>query len=162
MFADEAVLIADTYNDRLLRIWHIGAADPCPAEPSIGVAFDTDLFQERRDVAWRPEDHPQLDTGAFEALREIGYGIAHGRAGAEGPAHWRTRPFVLRAFSDGPTTAALFAVHRLGSGQERSTGFSFAAARFMFGSERAAEPKVVRDHAGEKAVEQTVWRATFA
>lgn len=162
LFAGDSALVADTHEGRILRIWRLGPGVPCPAEPSIGVAFDTDLYQARRDVMLRREDHPQLDPAAFETVREIGYDIAHGWSGDDGISNWRTRPFLLRAFSDGTTGVALFAVHRLGSGHVRSTGFFFAAARFAFGLDKTVEPQIVRDRAGEKATEQAPWRTNFA
>lgn len=162
LFAGKAALIADLHNGRLQRIWRLGAEAPRPAEPAVGVPFDTDLFQARRDTALRREDHPHLDPQAFDGLCEVGYRLAHGWTHADGPSVWRTRPFAIRAFSNGESAAALFAIHRLGSGVARSAGFSFAAALFGFGANAGTEPKIVRDIAGENAVENTVWRTGFA
>lgn len=162
IFAGEAALFADTYDNRILRIWRLGSGEPCAAEPSIGLPFDTDLFQSRRDVALRREDHPELDLDGVKSVGEIGYSLAHGWQNTDGPPNWRTRPFLLRAFSSGNTGAALFAVHRLGPGQQRSSGFSFTAAKFGVGSDRSADLKIIRDLAGEKAIEKRPWRMHFA
>ena len=162
LFAGDASLIADVHNERILRIWRLGSGEPGFAEPAIGVPFDTDLFQLRRDVALRSEDHPELDPDAFDPLQKIGYDLAHGWTHIDHLPSWRTRPFLLRAFSEGKTGAGLFAVHRLGPARKRSAGFFFVAAKFAFGSAKPAAPKIVRDVAGEKAVEKAIWRTSFA
>lgn len=109
----------------------------------------------------RAEDHPQLAPAAAETVRRIGERIAHDWTPADGPPPWRTRPFLLRAFSGDGAGAALFAVHRLGPEEQRTTGFAFAAARFQTGSD-AGVALIVRDLAGEKAVERLVWRTRVA
>lgn len=162
LFAGDDALVADIHDEKILRIWRLGPGAPVPAEPAIGVPFDTDLHQARRSVALRPEDHPELDPVALETVRAVGYELAHGRDAEEGPAPWRTRLFVLRAFSSGHTAAALFAVHRLGSERTRTAGFSFLAARISFGPEKHTAPHVVRDRAGEQAIERATWRTGFA
>ncbi len=161
LFVGDAAVFADIFDNRILRIWRLGPGLPCAAEPRIGVPFDTDLFQSRRDIALRREDHPQLDPNAFEPVQEIGYRLAHEWSADDSHPPWRSRPFLLRAFSNGNSGAALFALYQLGSGQQRSVGFSFAAARFNFGSASLANPQIVRDLAGEKAVEQAAWRTGF-
>ena len=162
MFAGQSALFADVYDERILRIWRLGPGAPRHAEPALGVPFDTDLSQARRDVALRREDHPQLASEAIAAVRDVGYGLAHDWQEADGPPNWRTRPFLLRAFSNGTTGAALFAVHRFGPKEQRSSGFSFVAARFGFGPGTSPEPKIIRDRAGERAVEDRQWRTGFA
>lgn len=161
LFGDGAALVADLYGERILRIWRMSAGDPGEAEPAIGVAFDTDLFQSRRDIAMRAEDHPDFDARGLDAVAHIGRSIAHDWS-AGGQPDWRTRPFLLRAFSQGDAGAALFAVHRLGPDTVRSAGFAFAAARFAIRDEADATVHLVRDRAGEAAVEQRPWRANFA
>ncbi len=161
IFAGKAALIAETYGHGIQRIWRLDPGDPLDAEPDIGVAFDTDLFQARRDVAFRREDHPEMQSDGFEIIEDIGYGLAHGREAGDAAPAWRVRPFLLRAFSDGTSGVALFAVHRLGPGAIRSAGFSFAAARFVLGEDRKQQPHLVRDRAGEKAVEKAQWLSRF-
>ena len=162
LFAGDAALFADIYDGGILRIWRLGSGEPCGAEPSIGVPFDTDLCQARQDFAMRHEDHPELADAACDTVSQIGYRIAHDWSEADGAPSWRVRPYLLRAFSNGRTGAALFAVHRLGSGGERSVGFAFAAARFVFGIDASCDPQIVRDLAGEKAVEGKRRRTSFA
>ena len=137
--------MADVYEGGILRIWRIASGDPQTGERAIGVAFDTDLFQERRGVGWRTQDHPELTPDAHDTIEETGYRLAHGWTGEDSAPAWRTRPFVLRAFSDtgAGMGAVLFAVHRLGPARERSVGFSFAAARFALGSGDAARIHIV-------------------
>ena len=40
-----------------------------PAEPAVDVAFDADMRQERGDVCFRAEDHPELPAH----LRRVRY-----------------------------------------------------------------------------------------
>lgn len=161
IFAGEAVLFADVFGDHILRIWRLGPGEPSATQPAIGVAFDTDLFQSRRDAVLRMEDHRELHADAKEIVEQIGYSLAHEWTPEDGSPALRARPFCLRAFSNGNIGAALFAVHRLGSGKVRSAGFAFAAARFALGKDGNQEPLIVRDLAGEKAVEKAVWRTRF-
>ena len=158
LFTEDAALFADLHGERIARIWRLGPGEPREPEPAIGVAFDTDLVQSRRDVALRPEDHPRLAPDAVGAVTAIGRDIAHGWMPERGLPNWRTRPFLLRAFSDGDRSAALFAVYRLGAGFERSAGFAFVAAHLSVADGELASSHIVRDLAGEKAVEAAVWR----
>ncbi len=161
IFAEDVALIADIYEGGILRIWRLGPGTPCPVEPALGVPFDTDLYQARRDVAYRAEDHPDLATEAIGGLERAGYGIAHLWSQDSHVANWRIRPFALRAFSGTSEHAVLFAVHCVGAGQQRSVGFSFVACRFQTGSKGNASAQIVRDQAGERAVEQAEWRTGF-
>lgn len=161
IFAGDDALVADVFEERILRIWRLGPGEPLPAEPAMGVAFDTDLFQSRRDVAYRWEDHPQLQQIARGPLMEVGYRIAHTQELGDVRPSWRVRPFLLRAFSGQGSHAALFAVHRLGSSSVRSAGFSHAAAHFVAGEEAAKASRITRDMAGERAVERSPWNTRF-
>ncbi len=159
IFEGENALFASTYGDLIARIWRLGPGEPGAVEPAIGVPFDTDLRQSRVDVAFRAEDHPALAADAAAAVVAIGANLAHGWAAGEGEGAYRTRPFVLRAFSNGDRGAALFALFRLGPDAVRSAGFSFAAVRFRFDGSGVAEHHVVRDLSGEAAVGAAPWRA---
>ena len=159
LFATDAVLFADVLNGRIARIWRLGGGEPVAREPAVGVAFDTDLVQSRRDVAWRAEDHPELHPSHLEAVVVLGRDLAHDWTAGEVAADWRARPFLLRAFSTDAACAALFAVHRVGAEAERTVGFSHVAARWS--ATQGAAPKlaqVVRDRAGERAAEAAPWR----
>lgn len=159
IFEGDNALFASTYNDLIARVWRIGPGEPGAVEPTLGVPFDTDLCQSRADVAFRTEDHPALGVDAAAAVQTIGAGLAHGESGAEQDISYRTRPFVIQAFSEGDRGAALFAVFQLGSGTVRSAGFSFAAARFRFEESSLTEYHVVLDIAGKAAIAQAQWRA---
>lgn len=161
IFDGDHVLFASLYGDRIARIWRIGPGEPHDAEPAIGVPFDTDLRQARRDLAFRAEDHPALAAEAAGAIETIGRELAHGWA-AEGTDAYRTRPFAIEAFSDGERGAVLFAVYRLGGDTVRSSGFFFAAAAFTLADGKLAESRIVRDSAGEAAIVQRQWRTHFA
>lgn len=122
--SQQEALIADVYDGRIGRLWRIGeGAAPLP-EPAVSVAFDPDLSQARGDVLIEPEDHPELDDGAFSDV------VAAGRAllgeTTSVPIH-RARAFCVRAFSGATGTAALFAVYRLSGGTVRRSGFAYAA-----------------------------------
>lgn len=121
----EVALVADLYDGRIGRLWRLGAG-PSPApEPAVAVAFDTDLRQVRGDVSFRAEDHPELASANYDAV------IAAGNAllGADhAPALHRARAFVVRAFSVGEATVALYAIHRLTAEAPRQAGFNYAVA----------------------------------
>ena len=159
IFEGDNAMFAVLYGDRIARIWHMGTGEPGHAEPMIGVPFDTDLRQSRRDVAFRAKDHPALAEADAQTVESIGRQLAHGGA-AVGKAY-RTRPFVIQAFTGAGRGAALFATHRLGGETVRSTGFSFVGAAFHSGGGDLTESRVVHDFAGLKSIEQRPWRTGF-
>ncbi len=162
VFDGDNALFADLYGDDIGRIWRLGSGEPAVAEPAIGVPFDPDLWQARRDVALRREDHPALSDAGAVAVEAIGRDLARAWDGAGGQGDYRVRPFLLRAFSAGDTGAALFAVYRLGPLAQRSAGFSLAAASFQLSGGSLAGYSVVRDQAGEAAVRQALWQPRVA
>ena len=162
VFDNEVALFADLYGDDIARIWRLGPGEPAMSEPAIGVPFDPDLWQSRRDVALRREDHPALSDGGAAAVEQIGQDLARNWDAADGPGDYRVRPFLLRAFSDGDRGAALFAVYRLGPLAQRSAGFSLVAARFQVHGSGPAAYAVTRDAAGEAAVAQAPWQPRVA
>jgi hypothetical protein len=114
-------------------------------------------MQSRGDVAMRAQDHPALSTEAIRHVEAIGRSLARNWDATQEKAHFRCRSFLVRAFSEESASVALFAVHRLGPAAVRTTGFSYAAALIdLDGGEHTA--RVVRDRAGETAVELRVWR----
>lgn len=157
LFDGETALVADVFGDNILRIWRLGSGEAAEAEPAIGVPFDPDLMQSRGDVAMRAEDHPALSREAIPHVETIGRSIARDWTAGEGAAPYRCRAFLVRAFSQGSSHAALFAVHRVSSTAVRTTAFAYAAA---FIDVNGDEPLicVVRDKAGEAAGEQRRWR----
>lgn len=162
IFEGETALVASLYGDLIARIWRLGPGAPGEVEPALGVPFDTDLRQSRVDVAFRAEDHPSLAVEAIPAVQTIGRDLAHGWTEGHGEGAYRTRPFVIRAFSDGDRGAVLFALFQLGSDVIRSAGFTFAAAHFRFAGEKVIERHIVRDLAGEAAIVAAPWRAHVA
>jgi len=159
VFDGEHALFADLYGEDIARIWRLGPGLPAHAEPAVGVPFDPDLWQERRDLAWRREDHPQLSEAGADAVHAIGCKLARHWEPGNGAGDYRVRPFLLRAFDgqgDGQG-AALFAVYRLGPSAQRSAGFSLVAASFQLAGGALASHALVRDLAGEAAVQQAPW-----
>lgn len=161
--AEDAALFATLYGERIARLWRLGPGEPAEAEPAIGVPFDTDLRQSRRDVAFRPEDHPALSATGAEVVEAIGRDLAQGWNGTEDQlSAYRRRPFAIQAFDDGNHGAVLFGMYQLGPDAVRSSGFTFVAATFNLGSDRPAARQVVHDPAGKAALALRPWRTTFA
>jgi hypothetical protein len=155
----ENALFASTYGELIARIWRIGPGEPGAVEPSLGVPFDTDLRQSRVDVGFRAEDRPALSADAASVVATIGADLAHGWTEGQGEGAYRTRPFLIRAFSNGADGAALFAIYRLGPDAVRTSGFAYAAARFRIENGQLVSCRIVRDLAGEAAVAAAQWRA---
>jgi hypothetical protein len=123
LIGHDDALIADVYDGRIGRLWRVGKDITLPHEPAIDVAFDPDMRQQRGDVLFRAEDHPELNPAGAE--RVLDAARAHlnelRRTGA-----LRSRAFVVRAFGNGDSTAALLAVHTLGNETNRTAGFGYA------------------------------------
>ncbi len=162
VFDGEHALFADLYGEDIARIWRLGPGEPGVAEPTIGVPFDPDLWQSRRDVALRREDHPALSADGAAAVETIGRDLARKWKSGDGPGDYRVRPFLLRAFSADERGAALFAIYRLGPLAARSAGFSLAAANFQVVGGHLSGVIVTRDQAGEKAVQEALWQPRVA
>jgi hypothetical protein len=123
LIGQDDALIADVYDGRIGRLWRVGDGVALPLEPAIDVAFDLDMRQQRGDVLFRAEDHPELSPACSE--RVLDAARAHvsqlRRTGA-----LRSRAFVVRAFGNEDATAALLAVHTMGNETSRTAGFSYA------------------------------------
>lgn len=158
VFEGEHALFADLHGEDIARIWRLGPGEPATGEPAIGVPFDPDLWQSRREVALRREDHPALSKNGATAVEAIGRDLARKWQSGGGPGDYRVRPFLLRAFSAGERGAALFAVYRLGPLAQRSAGFSLAAATFQVAGGKLSGYTLIPDQAGETAVHGAVWR----
>ena len=158
LFDGEHALFADLYGEDIARIWRLGQGAPATSEPAIGVPFDPDLWQSRRDIAIRREDHPALSEDGAVAVDAIGRDLARTWQSGGGPGDYRVRPFLHRAFSAGERGAALFAVYRLGPLAQRSAGFSFAATSFQVAGGKLSGHTVIRDQAGEMAVQEALWQ----
>lgn len=146
MVAGDAAAVADLHGERVGRVWLLAGGDPAEPEPRVAVAFDPDLAQARGDVFLDPADHPALAGGHADLLAEAGRRLLDEAAAGEGAPAYRARAFLLRAWSEGPRACGLFAVHRLGPGPVRASGFSYAAALVD-----GASMRLVRDRAGEAA-----------
>jgi len=163
LFEGEHALVADLHGEDIARIWRLGSGTPATGElginePAIGVPFDPDLWQSRRDVALRREDHPALSADGAAAAEAVGRELARAQPSDGESGDYRVRPFLLRAFSAGERGAALFAIYRLGPLAQRSAGFSLAAASFQVAGGKLSGYTVIRDQAGEAAVLEAVWR----
>ena len=119
-------LFPDLYGDHIGRLWRVGQPDPGNTKSAVGVAFDPDLAQARVAVAFAASDHPEPAADAAACLDAAGWTII------EDPACYRARAraFVVRAFSDAHSGAALFAVHGLAAPPVRTPALTMAAARW--------------------------------
>lgn len=159
VFAGDTVLFADVYGANIARLWRLGPGEPFTQEPSIGVPFDPDLMQARGDLAIRGEDHPQLSAAGADGLAKVGRQLSRDWTPDQGPAPYRVRAFLIRAFSKDDASAGLFALYRMGGGAVRTSGFSYAAALLPAGG---GEPLIVRDDAGDAAVATRPWTPRVA
>lgn len=157
LFEGQTALVADLSGEAIARLWRLGAGEPMEAEPAIGVPFDADLMQSRGDLAMRAEDHPALSAHALPHVEETGRSLSRDWKLEDGPAPYRSRAFLVRAFTQADSSVALFAVHRLGPDAVRTAGFSYAAALFRTDGEKRVTRHIVRDKAGESAVLSRPW-----
>ena len=115
IFGATEAIVADVFGDEsgraIGRLWRVGQAAPGMPEPAVGVAFDTDLRQARADVFIDPADHPGLRLAALDRVMALGRGLVDDNT----PEFrvFRARAFAVRAFGDGDTGCALFAIHAL-------------------------------------------------
>ena len=123
LIVEGQALVADLYDRRIGRMWRVGSGNVQPTSQAVDVAFDPDLRQERGDVSFRAEDHPELDSVAAEhllsAVRDL---VEEERRSGK----LRVRGFVVRAFGTLEGAAALIALFTLGNEESRSAAFSYA------------------------------------
>lgn len=146
LFGDGIAAVADVHGERIGRIWALGSPEPAEPEPAVAVAFDPDLRQQRGGVTWDAADHPHADAAVLQRLAAAGERLLEEAALDGGRPAYRVRAFLIRAWSEGERGAGLFALHRLGSGPVRSSGFDYAAVLVDESGER-----IVRDRAGDAA-----------
>ena len=144
LFAGDVAAIADVYDERIGRAWVLSPGESAEPEPAVAVAFDTDLHQQRGAVMWDAADHPNAAPALLDRLAAVGESLLD-RITRDGSAY-RVRAFLVRAFGSAERGVGLFALHRLGPGPERASGWSYAAVLVD-----PAGDKVVRDLAGEAA-----------
>lgn len=140
LVGDDRALVADLYDHRIGRMWRVGGGLEVPPEPAIDVAFDADMSQQRGDLSFRREDHPNLDPSAAERLLGAGRDLIE-QVRSEG--NLRVRGFVLRAFGDTKASAALLALFTLGNETQRSASFSYAVIGL---GPNIDDIRTVRDH----------------
>lgn len=154
---DTTALIADLYDGHVGRIWRLGPGQPIAAERAVSVPFDPDLHQQRGDVQFSADEHPDLHPDAAAHVVATAKALARDWSESEGaPAH-RTRCFVVRAFSDGDRGVALLAVYRFGGGTRRSIDFTHSAIRFRFSGETLLDSQIVHDVASSSVVSADNW-----
>jgi hypothetical protein len=124
LIGDDRALVADLYQRRIGRMWRVGAGLEVSPEQAIDVAFDADMSQQRGDLTFRIEDHPDLDPAAAEGLLAAGRSLVE-QVRREGKL--RVRAFVVRAFGSTQASAALLSLFTLGNETQRSASFSYAA-----------------------------------
>jgi hypothetical protein len=115
--------VADLYEGRIGRMWRVGGHQEASPEQAIDVAFDADMSQQRGDLSFRSEDHPDLDPAASERLLVAGRSLIE-QVRREGKL--RVRGFVVRAFGSPQASAALLSLFTLGNETQRSASFSYA------------------------------------
>ncbi|WP_185965066.1 hypothetical protein [Glacieibacterium frigidum] len=122
LLTESEAVFADLYGDQIGRLWRVGQADPGTPEPAVAVAFDPDLAQARASVLFAASDHPGLAPDGVPRVE------AASRSIIDDPAQFRARAFVVRAFGDAQSGAALYAVHGLAAGVVRTPSLIMAAA----------------------------------
>jgi hypothetical protein len=162
VFEHDTALFADLCEGKVSRLWRLGPGPVAAAEPAIDVPFDADLSQTRGDVAMRAEDHPDISAQAYSCLEQIGRRLSREWSEEEGPAPYRIRAFLIRAFTQDNVGAALFSLHQLGHSPVRTSGFSYAAALFRVEGSELISCRIVRDSAGAQAIDSRAWRPRVA
>ena len=123
LIGDEDALVADIYDGRVGRLWRVGHGVEFPLEPAVDVAFDPDMRQQRGDLYFRAEDHPELDAPAAERIQSAARAHIDAVRRSRG---LRARGFFVRAFGAKETSAALLALYSMSNEISRSAGFSYA------------------------------------
>jgi hypothetical protein len=138
-------LIADLYDGRIGRLWRVGRGIECPPETATDVAFDPDMRQQRGDLYFRAEDHPELDLAAGERIRSAAREQVDAVRRARG---LRARGFFVRAFNADEFCAALLALYSMSNETRRSVGFSYSVIGIGTGD---APVRAVTDQTAHRA-----------
>lgn len=123
--ADGTMIVADTYDGRVARLWRVGSDGPVAREPRIDVAFDPDMQLARGDLFVSPSDFPHVPAERLDLVRVAARDVLAGDR--LGPAATRQRLFLLRVARSGDRLAALFAWYRLAAGARHDARFRHAA-----------------------------------
>lgn len=150
LFGPELAVFADIHEAQIGRIWIVGSGEPAEAEPAVAVPFDPDLRQERGGVFWDEADHPGTEATLVEVLAAAGGRLIETAAVDGGRPAYRVRAYLIRAWGEGDHGAGLFALHRLGPGPTRRSGFGHAAVLIDGGDEQ-----FVRDPAFTASVQHS-------
>lgn len=123
MIGNDRALIADLYEGRIGRIWRVGGEVALPSKHAIDIAFDADMRQERGDISFRAEDHPELEPDATEALLSASRDLIDQ---SRRSGNLRVRGFVVRAFGNTRSSVALLSLFTLDNEVRRSAAFRYA------------------------------------
>ncbi len=111
-------VFADVADGVLARLWVVGpTAGDATTEPTVPVASDDFLSQDRTACAGDAIDHPALDAAAWPHV-EAGAAAALQDV-SEPAASSSSRAVVVRAFSSGDAFAALYTLRVLSPGLPR-------------------------------------------
>jgi hypothetical protein len=138
LFGESVAAVADLHGERVGRVWVLGALPPAEPEAAVMVAFDPDLLQARAAVFLDAADHPDAAPPLLDRLAAAGARLVEAEPG------YRARAFLIRAWGDAARGAGLFAVHRLGPGPVRASGWSYAAVRVTAEEERVVADRPVQ------------------
>jgi hypothetical protein len=111
-------VFADLADGVLARLWLAGPVpEDATTEPSVPVASDDFLSQDRSSCAGDAQDHPALDPRAWSQVLACAAEALQGLSG--GAAASSSRALVVRAFSNGDSFAALYTLRVLAPGVPR-------------------------------------------
>ena len=151
LFWSDTALFADISGEYIARLWLLGPGEQVAREISVAVPFDPDMKQSPGDTTFAASDHLEFSRDDVGRVLRAGRDLAHNWRDASGQPALRVRAFAIRAFSQGSTCAALFAVHVLTGNAPRRAAFVHVAV-LLDGS-----GLIVRDSIGESALDAE-WR----
>lgn len=143
LIGEHDAMIADVYDGRAGRMWRVGRGVDFPSEPAIDIAFDPDMRQQRGDVFFRAEDHPDLDAAGSERVLAAARDHVDEVRRAGG---LRVRAFVVRAFGNAEASAALLAIFTMGNETSRSASYGYA----IVGIGADGNARVVGEHSSPR------------
>ncbi len=100
----------DLVDGVVARLWVVAATEKgATAEPAVAVARDDFMSQLRQHCQGDPTDHPGLQAGAWPGIVELGLATLGALVALPmPPAASSSQVWVMRAFSRGPSVAALY------------------------------------------------------
>jgi hypothetical protein len=142
LVGDGVAVLADLYGERIGRVWAVGTLPSGEPEAAVAVAFDADLQQARASVFLDAADHPHAAPDLLDRLSAAGERLVGGEPG------YRARAFLIRAWGNAARGVGLFAVHRLGPGPVRPSGWAYAVVLITAGEQRivADRPAQIVQH----------------